>query len=67
MSWFHAVLVAAAVVVVSVALLVYVPNLLVTRLGGSRSFRVGVATAAFFVSLVALAVALRRLQRRHVL
>lgn len=67
MSWRRAVATALLAVVVSVGLLVYVPNIILTHLGASRSVRVALATASFFVSLVAISAALRVLQGRHVL
>jgi ABC-type nitrate/sulfonate/bicarbonate transport system permease component len=67
MSWLRAVLTSAAAVAISIGLLVYVPNLIVTHAGGSRSLRVTIATISFFVSLIALSAALRNLQKRHIL
>jgi hypothetical protein len=56
------------VVAVGVGLLVVVPNLIVTRLGGlDRGWRVGLATIWFFAMLAALAWLLRRLQARQVI
>jgi hypothetical protein len=67
-SWPRAVVAAVAVVVVGVGLLVVVPNLIVTRLGGlDRAQRAGLATIWFFAMLAALAWLLRRLQARHLI
>jgi hypothetical protein len=67
-SWPRAVVAAVVVVVVGVGLLVVVPNLIVTRLGGlDRGQRVGLATVWFFAMLAALAWLLRRLQARHLI
>jgi len=56
------------VVAVGVGLLVVVPNLIVTRLGGlDRGQRVGLATIWFFAMLAGLAWLLRRLQARHLI
>jgi hypothetical protein len=67
-SWPRAVVAAVVVVVVGVGLLVVVPNLIVTRLGGlDRGQRVGLATIWFFAMLAALAWLLRRLQARHLI
>ena len=67
-SWPRAVAVTAAVVAVGAGLLVVVPNLIVTRLGGlDRGQRAGLATIWFFAMLAALAWLLRRLQARHLI
>jgi hypothetical protein len=67
-SWPRAVVAAVVVVVVGVGLLVVVPNLIVTRLGGlDRGQRVGLATVWFFAMLAGLAWLLRRLQARHLI
>jgi hypothetical protein len=67
-SWPRAVVATVAVVAVGVGLLVVVPNLIVTRLGGlDRGQRAGVATIWFFAVLAALAWLLRRLQARHLI
>ena len=67
-SWPRAVVVTAAVVAVGAGLLVVVPNLIVTRLGGlDRGQRAGLATIWFFAMLAALAWLLRRLQARHLI
>jgi hypothetical protein len=67
-SWPRAVVATVVVVAVGVGLLVVVPNLIVTRLGGlDRGQRVGLATIWFFAMLVVLAWLLRRLQARHVI
>jgi hypothetical protein len=55
-------------VALGVALLVVVPNLIVTRLGGlDRGWRAALATIWFFGMLAALAWLLRRLQARHLI
>jgi hypothetical protein len=60
--------VTAAVVAVGAGLLVVVPNLIVSRLGGlDRGQRAGLATVWFFAMLAALAWLLRRLQARHLI
>jgi hypothetical protein len=67
-GWPGAVLRAALVVLVAVAMLVYVPHLILTKVSGlSRSSLVGLATTAFVVSLAVLSYALRRLQARRIL
>ena len=67
-SWPRAVVAAVVVVVVGVGLLVVVPNLIVTRLGGlDRGQRVGQATIWFSAMLAGLAWLLRRLQARHLI
>ena len=67
-SWPRAAVAAVVVVVVGVGLLVVVPNLIVTGLGGlDRGQRVGLATVWFFAMLAALAWLLRRLQARHLI
>ena len=67
-SWPRAVVATVVVVVVGVGLLVVVPNLIVTRLGGlDRGQRVGLATIWFFAMLAGLAWLLRRLQARHLI
>jgi hypothetical protein len=67
-SWPRAVVATAAIVAVAVGLLVVVPNLIVTRLGGlDRAWRAGLATIWFFAMLAVLAWLLRRLQARQVI
>jgi hypothetical protein len=66
LSWPRAVVAAVLVVVLGVALLVVVPNLIVTRVDGlDRSGRVALATVWFFGMLAAFAWLLRRLQARR--
>ena len=66
-GWTRAAVTTAALVVVVVLTLVLVPNAILTRLTSlGRSGRVAVATAWFTFALLGLAVALRRLQARHV-
>ena len=67
-SWPRAVAATVVVVVVGVGLLVVVPNLIVTRLGGlDRGWRAGLATIWFLAMLAGLAWLLRRLQARHLI
>lgn len=68
LSWPRAVAITGALVALGVALLIVVPNLIVTRLGGlDRGQRVGLATIWFFAMLAGLAWLLRRLQARHLI
>jgi len=67
-SWPRAILAALVIVALGVGLLVVVPNLLITQLGGlSRGWRAGAATIWFFAMLAALAWLLRRLQARQLI
>ena len=67
-SWPRAVVATIALAAIGVGLLVVVPNLIVTRLGGlDRGQRVGLATIWFFAMLAGLAWLLRRLQARHLI
>ena len=67
-SWPRAVAATGALAALGVALLVVVPNLIVTRLGGlDRGQRAGLATIWFSAMLAALAWLLRRLQARHLI
>jgi hypothetical protein len=67
-GWIRAVLTAVGIAVVGIAALVYGTNAVLTRVHSlNRSNRVAIATAMFFVGLLALAWALRRLQHRHVI
>jgi len=63
-SWPLAIALAVAAVVAAAAMLAVVPNLLVSRLGGSREVRVAVATVYQVVAFVAVAWGAMRLQRR---
>ncbi len=68
LSWPSAIIATVVVAVLGVVLLVVVPNLLVTQLGGlSRGWRTGLATVWFFAMLAALAWLLRRLQARRLI
>ena len=68
LSWPRAIVATVVIVVLGVALLVVVPNLILTRVGGlDRSGRVGLATVWFFGMLAALVRLLRRLQARHLI
>jgi hypothetical protein len=67
-GWVRAILTTAAIAVVGVAVLVYVPNAVLTKVHSlSRGSRVGVAATIFFVGLFALAWMLRQLQRRRLI
>ena len=67
-GWTRAAVTTAALLAVVVIALVVVPNEIVTRLTSlERSGRVAVATVWFSLALVGLAVALRRLQARHLI
>lgn len=67
-SWPRAIVETVVIVALGVALLVAVPNLLLTRLGGlARSGRVALATVWFFGMLAGFAWLLRRLQARHLI
>ena len=67
-GWFRAVLTVAAIVVVAIAVLVYGTNAVLTKVHGrTHGSLVGIATTMFFVVLLALAWALRQLQRRKVI
>ena len=68
LSWPRAVAITGALVALGVALLIVVPNLIVTQLGGlDRGQRVGLATIWFLAMLAGLAWLLRRLQARYVI
>ena len=67
-GWLRAVLTVAAITVVAIAVLVYGTNAVLTKVHGkTRGSLVAVATTMFFVGLLALAWALRKLQRRKVI
>jgi hypothetical protein len=67
-GWPRALLTAAVIVVVGVAVLVYGTNAVLTNIHGrTRSSLVGIVTPMFFVLLLALAWALRQLQRRKII
>ncbi len=67
-GWWRATLSAVGILVVGVGVLVYGTNAVVTKLlSVSRSTRVGIATAVFFVAFGALAWTLRRLQRGRII
>ena len=66
-SWLRAILTAAAIVVVGIAVLVYGSNAVLTMHGKTRSSLVGIVTPLFLVVLIALAWALRQLQRRKMI
>ena len=68
LSWPRAIVATVVVVAIGIVLLVVVPNLIVTRLGGlDRSGRVALATVWFFGMLAAFAWLLRRLQARRLI
>jgi hypothetical protein len=68
LSWPRAIVASVVIVALGVALLVVVPNLIVTRVGGlERSGRVALATVWFFGMLAAFTWLLRRLQARHLI
>jgi hypothetical protein len=68
LSWPRAIVATVVVVALGIALLVVVPNLIVTQLGGlDRSGRVALATVWFFGMLAGFAWLLRRLQARHLI
>lgn len=68
LSWPRAIVETVVVVALGIVLLVVVPNLSVTRLGGlDRSGRVALATVWFFGMLAGFAWLLRRLQARHLI
>ena len=60
----RAVLTVAAITIVGIGVLVYGTNAVLTMHGKTRSSLVAAATTIFFVGLLALAWALRVLQRR---
>jgi hypothetical protein len=67
-GWLRAVLTVAVIAVVAIAVLVYGTNAVLTKVHGkTRGSLVAVATTMFFVGLVALAWALRKLQGRKVI
>ncbi len=67
-GWARAILTAAIIAVVGIAVCVYGTNAILTRVHSwNRHARVFVATSWFFVTLLAIAWGLRRLQRRKVI
>jgi Kef-type K+ transport system membrane component KefB len=67
-GWLRAAITTAIIAVVAIALLVYVPNAVLTKWSGrTRSSLVALATTLFFVFLFASALVLRRLQRRKII
>jgi hypothetical protein len=66
-GWPRAILTAVVIVVVAIAILVYGSNAVLTMHGKTRSSLVGIVTPLFFVVLIALAWALRQLQRRKMI
>lgn len=67
LGWTRALVTSAVVAVLSVAMLVYVPNALVRWTRLVHAARVGLAVAAFLVALAAIAAAMRWLQGRGAL
>ena len=67
-GWTRAILSGIAVLVVGFLGVVYLPNVVVTKVTGlSRSARQDLATLVFLVALAVLAWALRRLQGRRLI
>lgn len=67
-GWVRALLTGLGIVITLAVLLVWVPELVLTRLTGiGRSGRVTIATVWFFVALGVSAWALRRLQARGII
>jgi hypothetical protein len=66
-GWVRGLATALVILIVGFVAVVYVTNVIVTRFTGmQRPTRVGLATAWFFISLLALAFVLRRLQARGI-
>jgi multisubunit Na+/H+ antiporter MnhG subunit len=67
-SWPRALLTGGLIVIVGIIALVYAPNWVLTKIHGkTRSSLVAVATTMFFVVLLVMAWALRRLQHRRII
>jgi protein-S-isoprenylcysteine O-methyltransferase Ste14 len=67
-GWPRALVTTAVIVVVAIGALVYGTNAVLTKIHGkTRSSLVAVATLMFFILLIALAWALRQLQRRKII
>ena len=67
-GWLRAALTAAGIALVAIALLVYGPNAVLTKVHGkTRGSLVAVATILFFGFLLLVAWALRQLQRRKII
>ncbi|HYL52757.1 MAG TPA: hypothetical protein VEZ15_12365 [Acidimicrobiia bacterium] len=67
-GWPRALLTTAIIVVVGIGVLVYGSNAVLTKFHGkTRSSLVGGVTPLFFIFLLALAWALRQLQRRKII
>ena len=67
-GWLRAILTVAAISVVGIVVLVYGTNAVLTKVHGkTHGSLVAVATTMFFVVLLALAWALRQLQRRKLI
>jgi len=65
-SWWRALVVGLLVTIVATVMLVVVPDALVSMSGMARGRRVLLATAWFTLAIAAMAWAMRRLQRAHV-
>jgi len=67
-GWPRALLTTAVIVVVGIGVLLYGSNAVLTKIHGkTRSSLVGIVTPLFFIFLLALAWALRELQRRKII
>jgi hypothetical protein len=67
-GWLRAVLTVAVITIVGIGVLVYGTNAVLTNVHGkTRGSLVAVATTMFLVGLLALAWALRQLQRRKII
>jgi len=67
-GWLRAILTSAVIALVAIAVLVYGTNAVLTKVHGkTHGSLVAVATTMFFVVLLALAWALRQLQRRKLI
>ena len=67
-GWFRAILTSAVIALFAIAVLVYGTNAVLTKVHGkTHGSLVAVATTMFFVVLLALAWALRQLQRRKLI
>lgn len=67
-GWPRAILTGLGIAAFGIAVLVYGASAVLTKVhGASRSTLVGIVTPLFFVVLIALAWALRQLQRRNII
>ena len=68
MGWGRAILTTAIIAVVGIAVLVYLPNLVLLRVHGiARGGRVAVATTIFAIAVVSFGWVLRKLQHRGII